>query len=110
MTNPNAKKETKMTDNDNIRDILHEIADVPRLLGDDYTTTKVDCEPGDSAIRITKRNSEKTLYIIAYSDPADTEIHLYAGPDSLIAYHVYYDGSLDDCTPEDIADCIARNL
>lgn len=99
-----------MTDNDNVRDIIHEIADALRLLGDDYTTTKVDCDPGDSAIRITKRNSGKTLYIIAYSDPADTEIHLYDGSDSLIAYHVRYDGSLDDYTPEDIADYIIRSL
>ncbi len=99
-----------MTDNDNVRDIIHEMADVLRLLGDDYATTKVDCDPGDSAIRITKRNSEKTLYIIAYSDPADTETHLYDGPDSLIAYHVCYDGSLDDYTPEDIADYIIRSL
>lgn len=99
-----------MTDNSKTRDIIHEMADVLRLLGDDYTITKVDCEPGDSAIRITKRNSEKTLYIIAYSDPADTEVHLYDGHDSLIAYHVLYDGFLNDHTPEDIADYIIRSL
>lgn len=99
-----------MADNDNVRDLIHEMADVLRLLGDDYTTTKVDCDPGDSAIRVTKRNSEKTLYIIAYSNPADTEMHLYNGPDSLIAYHAFYDGSLDDFTPEDIADHIIRSL
>lgn len=99
-----------MADNDNVRDIIHEMADVLRLLGDDYTTTKVDCDPGDSAIRITKRNSEKTLYIIAYSNPADTEMYLYNGPDLLISYHVFYDGSLDDSTPEDIADHIIRSL
>ena len=99
-----------MRNNDKPRDIIHEIADVLRLLGDDYTTTKVDCEPGDSAIRITKQNSKKTMYIIAYSDPADTEMHLYDGPDTLISYHVFYDGSLDDYTPEDIADYIIRNL
>lgn len=99
-----------MSDNNKTRDISHELADVLRLLGDDYTTTEVDCEPGDSAIRITKRNSEKTLYIIAYSDPADTEMHLYDGPDSLIIYQVFYDGSLDVFTPEDIADYIIRSL
>lgn len=99
-----------MSDNNKTRNINHEIADALRLLGDDYTTTEVDCDPGDSAIRITKQNSKKTMYIIAYSDPADTEIHLYDGPDSLISYHVFYDGSLDDSTPEDIADHITRNL
>lgn len=99
-----------MSDNNKPRNIHHEMADALRLLDNDYTTTEVDCEPGDSAIRITKRNSEKTLYIIAYSDPADTEMHLYDGPDSLITYHVFYDGSLDDSTPEDIADCIIRSL
>ena len=99
-----------MSNNNKPRNINHEIADALRLLGNDYTTTEVDCDPGDSAIRITKRNSEKTLYIIAYSDPADTEIHLYDGPDSLISYHVFYDGSLNDATPEDIADYIIKNL
>lgn len=99
-----------MSDNNKPRNINHEIADALRLLGNDYTTTEVDCDPGDSAIRITKRNSEKTLYIIAYSDPADTEMHLYDGPDSLITYHVFYDGSLDDATPEDIADYVTRSL
>lgn len=99
-----------MSDNNKPRNIHHEMADALRLLGDDYTTTEVDCDPGDSAIRITKRNSEKTLYIIAYSNPADTEMHLYDGPDSLTSYHVFYDGSLDDSTPEDIADYIIRSL
>lgn len=99
-----------MRDENKPRNISHEIADALRLLGNDYTTTEVDCEPGDSAIRITKRNSEKTMYIVAYSNPADTEMHLYGGPDSLIAYHVFYDGSLDDHTPEDIADYIIRSL
>ena len=99
-----------MRDENRPRDIYHEMADALRLLGDDYTATKVDCDPGDSAIRITKQNSEKTLYIIAYSDPDDTEMHVYDGPDSLITYHVFYDGSLDDSTPEDIADYILRSL
>lgn len=92
------------------RNISHELTDVLQLLSDDYTITKADCEPGDSAIRITKRDSEKTLYIIAYSNPADTEMHLYDGPDSLTAYHAFYDGSLDNFTPEDVADHIIRSL
>lgn len=99
-----------MSNNNKPRNINHEIADALRLLNNDYTTTEVDCDPGDSAIRITKQNSEKTMYIIAYSDPDDIEIHLYDGPDSLISYHVFYDGSLDDSTPEDIADYITRSL
>lgn len=99
-----------MRDENKPRSISHEMADALRLLSNDYTTTEVDCEPGDSAIRITKRNSEKTLYIIAYSNPDDTEMYLYDEPDSLIAYHVFYDGSLDNSTPEDIADHIIRSL
>lgn len=99
-----------MTNDASIRDTIHKMADVIALLGNDYTVTKVDCDPGDSVIRITKRNSEKTMYIIAYSNPADTEMHLYDGPDSLIAYHVFYDGSLNDSTPEDIADYIIKSL
>nr|UVY58138.1 MAG: hypothetical protein [Bacteriophage sp.] len=99
-----------MTENTNGRNIFHELCDVIALLGDEYETTSVDCEPGDTAIRITKQDSKRTLYIIAYSDPADTEMHVYDGPDSLIAYHVFHDGSLDDSTPEDIADYIIRSL
>lgn len=99
-----------MSDDNKTRNISHEIADALRLLGDDYTTTEVDCDPGDSAIRITKQNSEKTIYFIAYSDPNDTEMHLYDGPDTLITYHVFYNGSLHDSTPEDIADYITRSL
>nr|UVX84573.1 MAG: hypothetical protein [Bacteriophage sp.] len=99
-----------MSNNNKPRNINHEITDALRLLGNDYTTTEVGCDPGDSAIRITKRNSEKTLYIIAYSDPDDTEMHVYDGPDSLITYHVFPNGSLDDATPEDIADYIVRSL
>ena len=99
-----------MSDNNKPRNINHEIADALRLLNNDYTTTEIDCNPGDSAIRITKQNSNKAIYIIAYSDPDDTEIHLYDGPDSLITYHVFYNGSLNDATPEDIADYIIRSL
>lgn len=99
-----------MTNNDNSRDIIHEMADVLRLLGDNYTITKVDCDPGDASIRVIKRNSEKTLYIITHSDPDDTEIHSYDGPDSLDAYHVFYNRPLDDFTPEELADYITRSL
>lgn len=99
-----------MSNNNKTRNINHEIADALLLLSDDYTITEVDCYPGDSAIRITKQNSEKTLYIIAYSDPATTEMHLYDGPDSLIAYHVFYGRELDDSTPEDVADYIRKSL
>lgn len=92
------------------RDIRHEMADVIALLGDEYTTTNVECNPGDTAIKITKQNNGNIIYIIAYSNPSDTEIHLYDEHDSLITYHVFYDGSLDDSTPEDIADYIIRSL
>lgn len=99
-----------MSDNNKPRNISNEITDALQLLGDDYTITETDCEPGDSAIRITKQNSEKTMYIIAYSDPDDTEMHVYNGPDSLITYRVFYNGSLNDATTEDIADYIIRSL
>lgn len=99
-----------MTENTNGRNILHELCDAVALLGDEYETASVDCEPGDTAIRITKQGSTRTIYIIAYIDPDDTEIHLYSGPDSLVSYFVLYNGSLNDFTPEDIADYIIRSL
>lgn len=99
-----------MANNDNTRDIIHELAGTLTYLGDDYTLTGTECDPGDSAVRVTKRNSEKTLYIIAYSDPVTTEMHLYDGLNSLITYHVFYDRTLDDFTPEDIADYIIRSF
>ena len=92
------------------RDIRHEMADVIALLGDEYMTTNVECSLGDTAIKITKQNTDKTMYIIAYNNPDDTEIHLYDGPDSLIIYHVFHDGSLNDSAPKDIADYIISSL
>ena len=99
-----------MTDNTNHRDIRHEMADVIALLGDEYTTTNVECDPGDTAIKITKQNNGKTMYVIAYSNPEDTEIQLYDEDDSLIIYNIFNDGSINDSTPEDIADYITKNL
>lgn len=92
------------------RDIRHEIADVIALLGDEYTTANVECDPGDTAIKITRQNNGKTMYVIAYSNPADTEIQLYDEDDSLSIYHIFQDGSLNDSTPEDIADYIIKSL
>lgn len=99
-----------MSSNTTKRDIRHEMADVIALLGDEYMATNVECNPGDAAIKITRQNNNKAMYIIAYSNPDDTEIHIYDEPDSLTIYHVFHDGSLADSTPEDIADYIIRNL
>lgn len=99
-----------MSTNTTKRDIRHEMADVIALLGDEYTATNVECDPGDTAIKITRQNNGKTMYVIAYSNPDDTEIQLYGEDDLLIIYNTFYDGSLNDSTPEDIADYIIRNL
>lgn len=99
-----------MSPNTTKRDIRHELADTIALLGDEYTTTNVECDPGDTAIKITRQNNGKTMYIIAYSNPADTEIQLYDEDDSLILLDIFYDKSLNDHTPEDIADYIIRNF
>lgn len=99
-----------MSDNNKPRNIIHELANVPQILGNDYTLTNVECDPGDSAARITKRNSTKTLYIIASSNPANTETYLYDGPDSLAAYHIFPDRTFNDLTPADIADHITKKL
>lgn len=99
-----------MSNDNKPRDIIHELADVLALLGDDFTMTGVECDPGDSAVRVIKRNSEKTMYVIAYSNPADTEMRLYDGTGSLITYHAFYNGAMDEFTTEDIADYVARSL
>lgn len=99
-----------MTDNTNPRDIHHEMAGVIAILGDGYTATNVECDPGDTAIKITRQNNGKTMYVIAYSNPDDTEIQLYDEDDSLTIYNIFRDGSLNDYTPEDIADYIIRKL
>lgn len=99
-----------MSINTTKRDIRHEMADVIALLGNEYTTTNVECDPGDTAIKITRQNNSKTMYIIAYSNPSDTEIHLYDGSDSLITYRVFQNGSLGDYTPENIADYIISSF
>lgn len=99
-----------MTNNTTRRDIRHEMADAIALLGDEYTTTNVECDPGDTAMKITRQNNHKTMYIIAYSNPDDTEIQLYDEDDSLASYDIFPDGYLNDSTPEDIADYIIKNL
>lgn len=96
-----------MAENTNSRNILRELIDVVALLEDDYEITTVDCEPEDTAIRITKPNSKRTLYIVACSDPDDTEMRLYDDDtDSLKTQCCFYDGALDDLTPNHIANNI----
>lgn len=99
-----------MSTNTAKRDIRHEMADIIALLGDEYMVTNVECDPGDTAIKITRQNNGKTMYIIAYSNPDDTEIQLYDEDDSLITYDIFDDGFINDSAPEDIADYIIRNL
>ena len=99
-----------MSTNTTKRDIHHEMAGVIALLGNEYTATNVECDPGDTAIKITRQNNGKTMYIIAYSNPDDTEIQLYDEDDSLAIYSIFNNGSLNDSPPEDIADYIIRNL
>lgn len=99
-----------MSTNTTKRDIRHEMADVIALLGNGYTTTNVECDPGDTAIKITRQDNGKTMYIIAYSNPDDTEIQLYDEDDSLSIYHIFQDGSLGDSTPKETADYIIKNL
>lgn len=98
-----------MSDN-KTRDINAEIADALRILGDDYTLTGVECDPRSSAVRVIKRNSEKTLYIIAYDNPNDTEIRLYDETDDLTSQHVYYNGSFSHLSPRTLANHIIESL
>jgi hypothetical protein len=99
-----------MTDNTTHRDIRHEMADVIALLGDEYTVTNVECDPGDTAIKITRQNNNKIMYIIAYSNPTDTELRLYDEDNMLATQYTMYNGQLDEYTPEEIADYIIKNL
>lgn len=99
-----------MSANTTKRDIRHEMADAIALLGNEYTTTNVECDPGDTAIKITRQNNGKTMYIIAYRNPDDTEIQLYDEDDTLDTCDIFQDGSLNDLTPEDIADYIIKKL
>lgn len=97
-----------MTENTNGRNINHELSDTIALLDGEYETTTVDCEPGDSAIRITKQDSKRTLYIIAYSDPDYTETMLYDKDDLIIAECTIYNGALDNLTAENLANDIRK--
>lgn len=99
-----------MSTNTTKRDIRHEMADVIALLGNEYTTTNVECDPGDTAIKITRQNNGKILYIIAYSNPTDTELRLYNEDDTLAAQYTMYNGQFNEYTPEGIADCITELL
>lgn len=97
-----------MANNSKTRDIIHELAATLTHLGDDYTLTGVECDPGDSAARVIKRNNEKTMYVIAYSDPDDTEIRLYDETGNLSHQCFLYNGAFDSLTPENFADDIRK--
>ena len=99
-----------MSINTTKRDIRHEMADVIALLGDEYTTTNVECDPGDTAIKITRQNGNKIMYVIAYSNPVDTELRLYNEDDTLAAQYTMYNGQFGEYTPEEIADYIIKIL
>ena len=97
-----------MTNDNNTRDIIREQATAFALLGDEYEITSVECDPGDSAVRITKQGSRRTLYIVAYSDPDDTEIMAYDEADFMMAECTIYNGALHGFTAEDFADDIRK--
>lgn len=99
-----------MTDNTTRRNIRHETADVIALLGNEYTTTNVECDPGDTAIKITRQNTNKIMYIIAYSNPTDTELRLYDENDTLATQYTMYNKHLDEYPPEKIADYIIKSF
>lgn len=99
-----------MSTNTTKRDIRHEMADTIALLGDEYTATNVECDPGDTAIKITRQNNNKIMYIIAYSNPADTELRLYDEDSTLSTQYTMYNGQLDEYTPEEIAAYITKTL
>lgn len=99
-----------MTNNNNTRNIINEITNTMQYLGDDYTLTEMECDPGDSAIRITKQNSKKTLYIIAYNNPDDTETRLYDEHNNLTTQCSFYNGTFNTTPPETIATLISKSL
>lgn len=99
-----------MSTNTTKRDIRHEMTDMIALLGNEYTATNVECDPGDTAIKITRQNNNKIMYIIAYSNPADTELRLYDEDNTLSTQYTMYNGQLDEYTPEEIAAYITKTL
>lgn len=99
-----------MSANTTKRNIHHEIADAIALLDDEYTTTNVECDPGDTAIKITRQNNGKTMYIIAYSNPDDTETILYDEHDDLITQYTLSNNAFNTLSPAEIADIITRSL
>lgn len=97
-----------MTNDNNTRDIIREQAAAFTLLGDGYEVVTVNCEPGDSAVRITKQDSRRALYIVAYSDPDDTEMMAYDESDFMVAECTLYNGAIHNLTAEDLADDIRK--
>lgn len=97
-----------MTNYNNTRDIIREQATAFTLLGDEYEVATVNCDPGDSAVRITKQGSKRILYIVAYSDPDDTEMMAYDETDSIMAECTIYNGTIHNLTAEDFADDIRK--
>lgn len=99
-----------MSINTTKRDIRHEMSDAIAILGNEYTITNVECDPGDTAIKITRQNNNKTMYIIGYSNPDDTETILYDEHDDLIAQGTLNNSAFNTLSPTEIADIITRSL
>lgn len=84
-----------MTTNNGSFDITHKLDNVLSTLGDEYAMTRVPCDPGDGAVKITKQGSENTLDIIVFHDPDEIQFILLDGAGDDVAQLFVYDRTID---------------
>lgn len=63
--------------------------DIISALDDGYTTEQVPCDPGDTAFKITKQESNLSAYLITFHDPDYIEIITFDGDETVSQVFLY---------------------
>lgn len=63
--------------------------DIISALDGEYATEQVPCDPGDTAFKITKQESNLSVYLIAFHDPDYIEIITFDGDETVSQTFLY---------------------
>lgn len=63
--------------------------DIISALDDEYATEQVPCDPGNTAFKITKQESNLSVYLIAFHDPDYIEIITFDGDETVSQTFLY---------------------
>lgn len=63
--------------------------DIISALSAEYATEQVPCDPGDTAFKITKQESNISVYLISFHDPYYIEIITFDGDETVSQTFLY---------------------